>query len=801
MRSTQVFYESFAGNGMLCNPEAIFRVLKDDPDFTEFQHVWALASRRDNKSVVNEFRRDPRVRFVRPHSSGYYRALATSGYLVNNATFPPEFGKREGQTYLNTWHGTPLKRMGYDVDDSASSVSNVIRNFLNADYLLAANHFMVEGMYEGAYKLGGIYRGTVIEEGYPRVDRQIMTDAEVESARGRLRGLGLDIGDREIILYAPTWKGTSFHRPEDDAAELLARVAELNSLIDTDRYVLLLKTHQAVHKFAAHVPHLAAFLVPNEVPTNTILGITAVLVTDYSSIFFDFLATGRPILFLAPDIDEYSGYRGLYMEPEDWPGVVTRTVSELAGEVNALGVRGQPPEVAARYRAAQQSFAPCEDGGATERVIDIVFRRRVGGRIVRLARDSRPSVLFYAGGMRPNGITTSLLNLLNGIDYSHCDVSVIFPSSGQRLVLEKQAQINPNVRQFARVGGMNGSKFSQLSRRRAIHRGDLSSHATDPLQNHLWDAEWKRCFGDSRFDFVIDFSGYGSFWSTLLLHAPAAIRSIWLHNDLAADAQRVTNGRRPHLRNLTGVFSLYREYDHLVSVSPSLAGINARKLAAYADRDKFVSAPNLVNASHVLEQSLEVDEPDAEIADSVPGFAKDAALVTFVSVGRLSEEKNHARLIRSFARVHAAVPATRLMIIGDGPLKNRLDALVESSGLSDSVRLVGHRANPYALMSQSDCFVLSSDYEGQPMVILEALVLGLPIVTVAFGSAADALPPGVGLITASTDEGLAAGMLEFLAGEVESKPFDSIAYNREAMRQFFAGVGLTASSDLRDPAL
>ena len=109
-----VLYESFSGNGMLCNPEAIFRGLRATPDFTHLKHVWVLANERENLTVVHEFARDPSARFVRPNSLGYYRALATSGYLINNATFPPQFSKRVEQVYLNTWHGTPLKRMGYE---------------------------------------------------------------------------------------------------------------------------------------------------------------------------------------------------------------------------------------------------------------------------------------------------------------------------------------------------------------------------------------------------------------------------------------------------------------------------------------------------------------------------------------------------------------------------------------------------------------------------------------------------------------------------------------------------------------
>jgi CDP-glycerol glycerophosphotransferase (TagB/SpsB family)/glycosyltransferase involved in cell wall biosynthesis len=791
-------YEAFAGNGVLCNPEAIFRKLIADPEFAGLQHVWALTSRRENASVVREFRRDRRVRFVRMRSAGYFRALATSGYLLNNATFPPEFGKRDGQLYLNTWHGTPLKRMGYDIGDPATRVGNVIRNFLNADYLLAANEFMLDQMYEKAHLLTNIYRGQIIEEGYPRIDRQLMTTDQRTAALAQLEAAGIHPNGRKIILYAPTWKGTNFNRPEDDAEDLISRVAEITAGVDTERYIVLLKTHQVVHKFAAHRRDLKGLLVPNEIPTNVLLGVTDVLVTDYSSIFFDFLPTDRPIVFLTPDIDEYSGYRGLYLEPEEWPGPLVRSEAELVAELRRLDLEGVTPAVARRHAAARKRFSAHEDGAATDRVIDIVFRgKRDGYRVQPAASDDRTTILLYAGGMRPNGITTSLINLLDSIDHDRFDVSVIFRRTYARAVVENQRQLHPRVRQFARVGGMNGSKFTHLARRLSLNRGRLASHVTNPAQAQLWDDEWRRCFGESSFDHVIDFSGYAAFWATLLLHAPDAHRSIWMHNDLAADAQRVTDGRRRHLRDLRAVFSLYREYSDLVSVSPSLREINAAALAEYAPQDRFKSARNLMNAARVragmtgnlIEQAT--DEETGEVAPwAIELAAPDRHVPTFIAVGRLSDEKNHARLIRAFALVHEGNPSCRLVIVGNGPLQDSLQKLVDNLGLSDAVFLTGHQANPYSIMAASDCFVLSSNYEGQPMVILEAMVAGLPVVTVSFGSVEDALPPGFGLITDSTDEALAEGMRAFLRGEVPAPVFDAESSNRAALKEFEAAVQL-----------
>jgi CDP-glycerol glycerophosphotransferase len=787
---------------MLCNPEAIFRGLRAAPDFGQLKHVWALSDNGDNATVLREFANDPSVRFVAPGSQGYYRALATSGYLVNNATFPTEFSKRTGQIYLNTWHGTPLKRMGYDIGDPASRVANVIRNFLSADYLLAANRFMVEQMYEKAHRLRNIYRGEVIEEGYPRIDAQFTDAAGVQSVRDRLDATGLTIDGRKIILYAPTWKGESFARPNDDADELIRRVIELESLIDTTKYAVLLKTHQVVHKFAAHRSDFRGRLVPNEIPTNAVLAATDILVTDYSSIFFDFLATGRPIAFLTPDIADYAGYRGLYIEPEDWPGPVVRTVAELADELNAIARSGQRPGVTQRYTDMQERYAAHEDGHATERIIDIVFRgKRTGYRVGPVARDDRPSILINVGGMTPNGITASALNMLNAIDHSRFDVSVVFPYARRRVVLAKQAEINPAVRQIARVGGMSGSKVTHAMRRVAWFRSDLSAHEHDPVQQRLWDDEWTRCFGRSRFDFAIDFSGYGQFWATLMLHAPGAECSIWLHNEMIADAQRTVQGKRRHFRSLTGIFSLYRAYDHLVSVSPALAAINARTLAEYAPVGKFVVAKNLVNAPHVLRAAaldvrhVAMDSATGEVPDWATALAVASAPTTFVTVGRLSPEKNHARLIRSFGAVHAEHPETRLIIVGGGPLHEPLDRLITELGLAAAIVMTGHQQNPYAIMAVSDCFVLSSDYEGQPVVLLEALILDLPVVTVAFGSVADALPTGVGLTVPATDDGLADGMRAFLRGEVPTEPFDDVTYNENAVKQFYVATGAAQPHD------
>jgi glycosyltransferase involved in cell wall biosynthesis len=176
-------------------------------------------------------------------------------------------------------------------------------------------------------------------------------------------------------------------------------------------------------------------------------------------------------------------------------------------------------------------------------------------------------------------------------------------------------------------------------------------------------------------------------------------------------------------------------------------------------------------------------------------FPPDYSGKTFVSVGRLSPEKNHARLIEAFSKIHLANPETRLLLIGNGPLLRELESVAAGFGVSEAVAFAGQQQNPYGLMAAADCFVMSSDYEGQPMVILEAKILGLPIVTTAFGSVASAVPPGTGLVVERSVKALARGMQDFLDGKVPASEFDLESYNHEAVEMFYTAIGAGNNPD------
>src|SRR5699024_425100 len=423
-----VLYESFDGNGALCNPRAIFDELLTTEDMTHLSHIWSFATVAIKREFDRQFASHPRVSSVLRGTTEYYRALSTAKYLVNNATFPANFTKREGQVYLNTWHGTPLKTMGYDSPGGPHEAKNTMRNFLAADYLLSPNDYMTTVMYERAYRLRGIYRGTIIQEGYPRIDTQFVTDDERNALCHELRSAGVHMSGSTVVLLAPTWRGRSFSETLDNAEELHAAAESLAEQLGPD-YTVLVKVHQQVFHAATRHNELRNRLVPNSVETNRLLGSVDILVTDYSSIFFDFLASSRPILFYVPDTQSYERDRGVAIDLTELPGPTCTGIDELTVRIKAAGTGSErDPTVThgASYRDAVKTYCPKEDGRATARVIDIVFRSRYTGyQLLRGLPDERTSILITAGRTRANGINTSLLSLLHNLDPAVYDVTVL----------------------------------------------------------------------------------------------------------------------------------------------------------------------------------------------------------------------------------------------------------------------------------------------------------------------------------------------------------------------------------------
>lgn len=768
-----VLFESYGGNGLSCAPEALFREMAADPAFKGWRFIWSVDDPAKQQAAIEHLRGFHEFDVVKRMSPAYWHAVNTAPYLVNNMSFPVGFVKREGQVYINTWHGHPLKRMGHDVRGRIEDGRNVMRNFLAADVLLSSSRAMTERLYLDAFRLRNVFTGTILEEGNPRTDLQFNREAALSELGSLAPHLALEPGEK-VLLFAPTWRGADYAAPQDQAESLVDAVELIQATVAPLGFRVMVKPHQVVAHELAENPDLERYLVPAHVAPNVALGVADVLVSDYSSIVYDFLATGRPVVHFVPDHEDYSTYRDVYDPVHRWPGEVARDAEEL---VNALGHVSAPGYVVPqRYFDAAARLASREDGGVARRVLDAVFKASLDPRRALVApSDGRTKVLLYAGAMQPNGITASAEALLRHLDHTRYDVTVLLPfTAGNEKRRRRWNGLDRRVRLVFRYGPFAGGIGSAIVRRASTGFGRGSRMVNASMIKRAWSREWRRIFGEARFDYVIDFSGYAPFWGRLLQAGGARRSAIWMHNDMARDAGRTVKGKKFLRRGLEAVFRNYKDFDAIVSVSEDLDQINSTELAAFAPRGRFTWVSNTVDAGQI---AMRAAEGRAPWTGSKPHF---------VMVGRLSPEKNHHRALEAFAALVKQRPDARLDVLGDGPLRGELMALRKELGLSRHVAFHGHVENPHPALAAARALVVSSDYEGQPMVILEAMALGTPVISVEFGSAESAFPQGGGTIVAPCVEALTEAMLNAIDADAPGAMFDGRSYNEEAMRRFEA---------------
>lgn len=591
-----ILYESRDGNSITDSPYAMFKYMINSSKFKSFRHVWSVADFEALSPVISKFKDMPNVEFVKRNSEKYLKYLATSKYLINNSTFQSFFTPKSNQIYINTWHGTPLKKMGFDIPGNPSHSQNVLRNFLSTDYILSPNLHTTK-VFSDSYKLKGLYKGTIIEEGYPRIDLTLNTNS---SAFGEyLCRLGININkNKKNILYAPTWKGTNVSKASNDLQQIIADMNYLEQNVG-DEFNILIKVHPFIYKEAIKYPEMKSKLIPDYIDSNELLSVVDLLITDYSSIFFDFLVTGKPIVFYTWDADVYTEERGQYISNDKLPGPIAYNVNELADLIS--NINAVSDEYKDRYKEMQKDFTKYEDGNVTERVINYIFgdnKARVN--VIDNLEGSKQKILIYPGGMRDNGITSSFINLMNNIDYDKYDVSCFTATPHAREVLKNLDKVNKNVR-FIFKPGLPVYKISEVYRDKFIHnRGEHGFLGKRAYPEEAYNREHKRLFGKVKFDYAIDFSGYSLYWAKFLLAADVKKKICYMHNDLLSDSERKINGKRPHRLNLRGLFSVYHRFDKLVSVSKGTMELNRKNLLCYADFNKFDFIMNSINPEKIL---------------------------------------------------------------------------------------------------------------------------------------------------------------------------------------------------------
>ncbi|WP_408990247.1 bifunctional glycosyltransferase/CDP-glycerol:glycerophosphate glycerophosphotransferase [Streptomyces stelliscabiei] len=359
-RRRLVVFESHLGRQYSDSPRAIYEEMRRQG--LDFEAVWSYTGRPEG------FPADATL--VRRWSLPYLRALARAAFWVDNQSFPLKLTKRPGTTYLQTWHGSALKRMGFD--EPGWKLKTRAEQAEQQRTLDRFDHFLIRSEHDvrTLAKAFRLREKVLLRVGYPRNDALVRARGTRPPSERPLLAAELGIpADRKILLYAPTFRHQGqrrFQLPFD-----VERFADTFG----DEYVLLVRAHYLNHVVLPPSVRGRVLDVSAHHDVTPVLALADALITDYSSVMFDYALLDRPMLFLVHDYEEYVHEgRGTYFDLlERAPGPVVRTEDELTSVLRSMPLEDQTLKYAAARERFTADFGEYDKGTAAQSVVDQFF--------------------------------------------------------------------------------------------------------------------------------------------------------------------------------------------------------------------------------------------------------------------------------------------------------------------------------------------------------------------------------------------------------------------------------------------
>lgn len=357
-------FESFQGKSYSDSPKYIYEYMLENKK--DYKLVWVM-----NKS--KQIPGDPET--VKRFSLKYYYYLARAKYIVSNVRMPNSYIKRDDQVYLQTWHGTPLKRLAGDMADvhmpgtnSARYKRNFNRETDKWDYLIAPNQYSSE-----IFRRAFWFDNTMLQTGYPRND--ILTNCNDEETIKKLKRKIYLPTNKKVILYAPTWRDDEYYKVGKYKFNMTLDLHRMKEKFG-DEYIILLRMHYVVaSKMDLTDLEGFAYDVSDYSDISELYLMSDMLITDYSSVFFDYANLKRPILFYTYDIEKYQGQlRGFYIDMEkELPGPLLMTNDDVVDAIENIDDVNE--KYKDRYEEFHHRFCSWDDGRSSEKVVDAVFEK------------------------------------------------------------------------------------------------------------------------------------------------------------------------------------------------------------------------------------------------------------------------------------------------------------------------------------------------------------------------------------------------------------------------------------------
>lgn len=369
-----IVFESFMGRAYSDSQKAIYKEMLQDEFFKDYTFVWAFKDENSYKYLEE----NKNTKVIKYDSKAFYKYMAKAKYWITNSRLPEYLIKKKSQKYIQCWHGTPLKRLGFDIHVEGGNALNTLSEIKEKyeddakryDYMLSPSAFCTE-KFASAFNLKKLKKEDVLVElGYPRNDYLFNhTKQDVDSLK---ESLGIP-KDKKVILYAPTWRDNQHQAGIGYTYDLNLDFDRLKEKLEKD-YVIIFRTHYFVsNSFNFEKYKGFIFNMSDYDDVNDCYILSDIIITDYSSVFFDYANLKRPMLFYMYDLDEYQGkLRDFYFSLDELPGSIVKTQDELENEI--LNIAKYDEKYKEKYTAFTNKFNYLDSGDCSTRVIEKIFK-------------------------------------------------------------------------------------------------------------------------------------------------------------------------------------------------------------------------------------------------------------------------------------------------------------------------------------------------------------------------------------------------------------------------------------------
>lgn len=372
-----ILFSTFNGKSYADSPRAIYEYVLGKGEYKNYNFIWAFKNPDSYKFLEN----NKNTKVIKQGTRVYERYMSKAKYWIFNYRAADHQYPKKNQVFLQCWHGTPLKRLGYDLEatDNALNTKNEIRYKYRTDakkfkYLISPSKFATE-KFISAWNLKEIDKDScVIETGYPRNDfLHNYNKKDIESIKQKL---GIKNINKKIILYAPTWRDNQHDSKLGYTYKTEVNFDKLKKELAKD-YIILFRAHYLVaNEFNFSKYKGFIYDVSKIDDISKLYVISDILITDYSSVFFDYANLKRPIIYYMYDLDAYKDdIRGFYLKLEELPGNIVQTEAELIKEIENVSSNFKYDD---KYKEFNRKYNYLDDGNASKRVVERIIYKNEG---------------------------------------------------------------------------------------------------------------------------------------------------------------------------------------------------------------------------------------------------------------------------------------------------------------------------------------------------------------------------------------------------------------------------------------